>query len=782
VLAVVTLALGVGANAAVFGVVKSVLLDALPYEDADRLVHVYGRLVEGGDRTSLSAGAVRDLAEREQSFERMAAFYPITYEVIYRPRDGARVLMGGWIESGFLETLGVRPFVGRAFTEPEIAGDAFVLMLSYETWRSEFGLDPGVIGTTLQVDADSWEVIGVLPSDFVGPMGQADVWFGLDLAAGLADPVRSRTTHWYELVARLRPGVEVRSAERDLSAIAAELAREHADTDAGRTVTVLPMRASLAGDTRAPLLALMGSALLVLLIACANLAGALLARTITRRREFAVRVALGAGYGRLVRQLLTESTLLALAGALAGLLLASFGLALLRQLVLPALPAYADLSLDRGAILVTTFVALCTGIAVGIVPALAARRSNTQETLRKSTRGAGEGLRSRRLRGVLVSGQIALCLSLLVGAALLARSLLAMTSTPLGFDPDRVLTGSVKGPLPARDETRRQFFDRLEERALSLPGVTTVATTNALPGPALSRAALAIRDMPWPTEEGAPFLPFATVSDDYFRTMRIPVLDGRTFGPQDAMDSPRVLVVSETMARRYWPAGDAVGARIRLGPATNEPWAEIIAVVGDVRNDPARVLPEPMAYESSRQSLLRSSRIYLIRTTGDPLALTRPFRRELTELDATVPMNDVVILRSYLGDNLNVRKLPALLMTAFAALALVLVSVGVYALFSSMAVARQQEFGVRLALGSSPNAIARLILRQGVVWMLAGLAGGVIGIVVITRAMRELLFGVAPLDPISLGVAAAALLVVAAIALLIPVRRASRANPRAILR
>ncbi|MGH7503266.1 MAG: ADOP family duplicated permease [Longimicrobiales bacterium] len=782
-LAVATLSLGIGANAAVFGVLKSVLLDALPYADAGRVVRVYGTSDErGGDRLHLSAGAIADYAEHQQSFEGMSAFYPTTYEVIYRPDGGPRVLAGALIGAAFLETLGVRPALGRAFTRHDIESDAFVMMLSHDAWRREFGEDASVIGTSLSIDADMWQVVGVLPEDFVGPMGPADFWFPFDARAGLSDPVRSRMSPTLGLVARLRRDVTTTAAQRDLSAIAAQLARAHPDTDAGHDVMVVSMRESMAGDTRAPLLALMGSALLVLLITCANLAGALLSRTITRRKEFAVRVVLGAGRGRLIRQLLTESTMLAVAGAIAGLLLASFALAALRQLATPLLPDYADLSLDLTAVLVTTIVALFTGIIVGIAPILFVRRTRTHDTLRDTARGASESLRSRRLRGLLVSSQITICLSLLVGAGLLSRSLLAMMAAPLGFDPDGVLAISVKGPVPARDATRRQFFDQLEQRVRAMPGVMNVASTNQVPGPAMDLSPLAVRSVARPAADGAPLVPFAIVSDDYFRAMRIPVLRGRAFGPQDAMDAPPAIVISAAMARRYWPDGNAIGAQLRLGSETTGPWGEIVGIAGDVRSDPAQLVAEPMAYGSARQSSLRSSRTFLMRTDVDAPALAGAFRHELAELDPTVPMDAVLPLRGFLDENVNAQKLPAFVMTAFAALALLLASVGVYALFSSMASAREQEFGVRMALGSSRNAIATLVLRQGATWMIAGLAGGAIGGAAIAYALRGLLYGVSPLDPMAAGFAVATLLLFGTLALLIPVRRATRVQPRTILR
>jgi putative ABC transport system permease protein len=783
-LALLTLAVGIGANAAVFGVVKSVLLDALPYADAGRLVRVYGRLEDGSlERSSLSAGAIGDLAARQRSFASFAYFYHGTFETTYIRDGNPRVMTAAAVGAGYFSALGVAPRIGRAFTEADAAtGAPAVVLLSHQAWLREFGGDPGVVGRTASFDGDATQIVGVLPRGYVGPMDEADVVAPLDLGPTLADPVRARKSHWLGMVGRLKPDVSANQAHRELVAIAADLQREHPDSHAGLTVQAVPLRDAMAGDTRTPLIVLMASAALVLLITCANLAGALLSRTLSRRKEFAVRVALGAERGRLVRQLLTESALLALAGGAAGLLLAAGGLSLLRGLAVSALPPYADLSLDGGAIAVTMGIALLTGVAFGVAPALSAGRQDPQGTLRDETRGTSESLRSRRLRGVLVAGQIALCVSLLAGAGLLARSLWAMTSAPLGFDPDGVLTAKVQIPPSGYEgvEAQIRFFEQLEERLRALPGVTAVASTSELPMPQMNRNGLEIQGVVWPASEQH-FINYSSVSDDYFRLMRIPLLRGRAFGPTERPGSTPAIVINDAMAKRYWPKGDAVGARIHLGPNTDAQWAEVVGIVGDVRNDPALPRPEPMAYASRRQETY-GSRVFLLRTTGDPLALTKPVERALRELDPRLPLRDVATLRAFLDEGLAGRRLPVLLMTAFGALALLLASVGVYSMFAAMAAARAREFGVRVALGSTPRAIAGLVLRQGGVWMGIGLAGGALGVVLVTGLLGDLLYGVPRFDPVAIGMAVLTLLACATVALLVPVRRAARVDPISILR
>ena len=783
-LAICTLALGIGANAAVFGVVKSVLLNALPYSDADRLLRVYARKEDDSmGRWSISAGVTVDVAERQRSFAQLATFHNGVMDVTYVGDATPRIVSAALVGEGFFQTLGIRAARGRTLLDADTrTGAPKVVMLSWPAWQREYGGSSGAVGKSVRIDGQSYEIVGVLPRGFVGPMGAPDLWLPLDIGPELRDPIRARKHHWLAMIGRLARGTTPDAAGRDVARIGADIAREHPESQGGIALWTIPLRDDMVGDTRTPLLVLMASAGLVLAITCANLAGALLSRSLSRRKEFAVRMALGAGRGRLVRQLLTESMVLALAGGAAGLALATAGLRSLRQLALP-LPPYAELSLDPAAVIVTSVLALITGLAFGIVPALSVGRGNTQGVLRDESRGSSESRRTRALRGVLVAGQIALCVSLLAGAGLLVRSLWAMATAPLGFDPDGVLAVSVQVPSAVydSDEARVRFFDEFETRLRVLPGVKNVASAGELPSPNMNRNGLSIEGVTWPEGEGQPFIAYASVSDNYFRTMRIPLREGRTFGPENRAGATQAFVISEAMARRYWPNGGAVGARIKLGPNEGLPWATVIGVVGDVRNDPARTQPEPMAYASSRQEAW-GTRTLLLRTTGDPLALVKPVQRELAALDRTFAIHDARTLSAVMSDRLAGRRVPVVLMIAFGGLALLLASVGVYAMFASMAAAREREFGVRVALGSSRAAIAGLVLRQGVVWMLVGLLAGAAGTVVVSRSIGDLLYSVPPFDPIALGAAGSILCLCAIAALLVPVRRATKADPIAVLR
>jgi predicted permease len=464
-------------------------------------------------------------------------------------------------------------------------------------------------------------------------------------------------------------------------------------------------------------------------------------------------------------------------------LLAVVGLRALRGLATTALPPYADLALDRGALAVTALLALATGLAFGLAPALSVSRANVQGTLRDEGRGSSESRRSRQLRGALVAAQIALCVSLLAGAGLLARSLWAMAAAPLGFTAHNVLAATVQLPPGAAygsGEARARFITQFEDRLRALPGVVAVGTAGEIPTRVMNRNGLTVEgvtDAPGTN----PWAYYLTVSDDYFRALGIPLRQGRTFGPQDHLEAPEVALVSESLARRYWPRESAVGKRIRFGPDGAAPWIEVVGVVGDVTNDPAARATEMATYSSLRQAPWNGP-IFMVRTRGDPAALGGAVRRALREQDPRVPLHSATPMPALLAEGLAGRRLPVLLMTAFGALALVLASVGVYAMFASMTAAREREFGVRAALGSSPGAMAGLVLRQGAVWMGLGLAGGAVGVALVARFVRELLYGVAPFDPLTLGAAVAMLLVCALLALLSPVRRATRVDPITVLR
>jgi predicted permease len=790
------LALGVGANAAVFTVLKSVLLDALPYADPNLLVRVYARRVDTTDgRLPLSAGTIRDIANQQRSFQSLTAFQDLAIDGVYGTESGARTVRIAWVEAGFFSTLGVQPGYGRTFSPDDaisglasltggrlVPDTARAVVVSYRASQQVFGGTVDVVGRGVRIEGVQRTVIGVLPQGFVAPMGDIDCFFAFDLTPVANSPIAGRGARWLGLIGRVKPGVGDITAQGELDRIGTTQARDY-PRDFGRNgLTALPLRDAMAGQTRAPLLVLMTSAALVLLIACANLAGAFLSRTISRRKELAVRTALGAGRARLVRQLLTETIMLAIAGGAIGVGLAYEVLTWLGRLARPLLPAHAQLSLDPGVVAVTGLVALATGILCGIAPALSVERTDPERALRDEVRGTGESRHSGRLRGALIAGQLALCVSLLVGAGLLTRSLWAMTTAPLGFDPDRMLGFTVRLPprdYPTLDDITR-FPDTYLDRLRSLPGVNAAASASWFPTAVLNRMGFTI---PGVTRPDAPpeVALYNVVSDDYFRALRIPVLEGRAFDRRDRMDAPTAVILNETMAHRYWPNGKALGARLRLGPNPEAPLVEVVGIVGDVRNDRTRPDAEPMLYQSARQAPWPFP-TFLLRTSVEPTTLLRSVERELAAINPGLAMQRQTTLATMLGDGLATRRVPVMLMVMFGLLALLVATVGVYAMFANMAAAREREFGVRMALGSRPRAIAALVLRQGAGWMALGLAGGVVGTLVVVRLVRDLLYQVRPFDPVTLTVSVGVLCICAALALLVPVRRATRVDPTVALR
>jgi predicted permease len=783
-LAIVTLALGIGANAAVFGVFKSVLLDALPYAQPRQLLRVFSPFRDGTQpRGSLSAGTVSDIRERQHSFASLGAFFS-PRDAVYLNGDTPQMVKSMFVEPQLFRTLGVSPARGGGFRDEDALHDTTtVVMLSHDAWQRLFAGDPAAIGRTIRLNGIPRTVVGVLPRGFVPPEGVTDFYQPLGVKLFMTNPVTVRGSHNFGFVGRLKPGVTEQAANRELNAIGAELERLYAKDNLGIGLSAMSLRESMVGDTRTPLLALLASAALVLLITCANLAGAMLSRTISRRKEFAVRVALGAGRGRLLRQLLTESVLLAVAGGAAGLAIAMGALGLLRGLALTAIPSYATLSLDTGAILVTFALTLATGLAFGAGPAISVGRADPQRTLRDETRGTSESIRSRRMRGVLVAGQIALCVSLLAGAGLLLRSLWAMTSAPIGFEPSGLLTVTLQPPGGKYGslEARNRLFDDVLQKLRALPGVSDAAVVAQLPTTMSNNNGLFIQDAPWAPNEPVPFISTGAGSEDFFRTLRIPLKQGRVFTTTDGPNAPPVIVINEAMARRYWPKGNAVGAHIHIGPPNpTAPWITVIGIVGNVRNDPTRLTPEPTMYLPFRQSSFGN--VLAIRTPGDPVALTTAVRRAIAAIDPMIPIYKVSTVTDVIGDSFVMRRLPVVLITSFGALALLLVSVGVYAMFANMAAAREREFGVRVALGSTRGAIARLVLGQGALWMVGGLVIGAGGVVLAARLLRSQLFGVPQFDPIAIGAALVVLIACATVALLVPVRRATRVDPITVLR
>jgi putative ABC transport system permease protein len=782
--AVVALALGVGANTAIFSVVKAVLLKPLPYPESQRLVWL--REVNPSNDIPdepASAPNYNDWRTDARSFEGVAA-YTDTAMTLTGEGEPERIPAAA-TSANFFRVLGVAPALGRDFQpEEEAAGKNRVVVISHGLWRRRFGANRNVIGQTLSFGGNPYTVVGVAPPDFKNPVPgakAAELW--LPIAFNFDES--RRRSDFLSVFARLKPGATVEQARAEMSGIGARLARDYPTTNAGWGVSVVSLHERVVGDVRPALLVLMGVVGFLLAIACANVANLLLARSTARRQEIAVRSALGAGRWRLVRQFLTESVLLALAGGGLGLLLAAWGIELLVSFSPGNIPRLDEVGLDTGVLLFTFGVSLATGCLFGLLPALQASKTDLSVSLKEGgSRGATAGQRASRLRSALVVSEIAIAVVLLAGAGLMIRSFAAIRDVDPGFRPDRILTSDFSLPAARYKEDAQivSFFEQLTARAAALPGVERVALVSAIPFSGGDIAGFAIDGRPAPPPEQVLDAEYRVVSPDYFDVMGIPVVRGQAFTERDRAGVPAVTVINETMARRYWPGEDPIGKRINLGdPAAGGVWRTVVGVVRDIRNESLDKEPYPQMYAPEAQFTRRQLTL-VARTSGDPTALVPALRRELTSLDKDLPLYNVRTMEQVLADSVARRRFQMFLIAAFAGLGLLLAAVGIYGVISYSVAQRRHEIGVRMALGARAPDILRLVVGQGLGLALAGVGAGLVFALALTRVMSTLLYGVSASDPLTFAGVALALLGVALAACLVPARRATKVDPMVALR
>ncbi len=776
--AIVTMALGIGANTAIFSAVDAILLRPLPYPEPDRLVVVWEkRPAEGVMNNSVAPADYVDWARMNTVFETMAAMMPITADLT---GTGEPVrLPAGAVSPAFFDVLRVRPALGRSFRPEEgRAGLHRVVVIGYGLWQGRFGSDASVIGRKVLLNGVPHEVVGVLPHTFEFPDSTIELWAPLPFE-GTSQPL-NRSNHDLSVYARMKPGVTIEQARAEMDRVGQHLSKEYPDTNARHGAWVVPLRDELTGPVRSSLFLLLSAVGFVLLIACVNVANLLLARAAARKREMAVRVALGAGRERIVGQALTESVLLSLAGGAAGILVASWGIGLLRQIA----PAdVAVLGVDRiglnTRVLLFSFVlSVVTGIVFGLLPAWQFANQDVNDDLKDGGRSP-TGIR-RRLRLTLVVSEIALASLLLVGAGLMLRSFHNILGGQSGFKTEGVLTTLIALPEARYPGNRKLVaFDQIEERFRAIPGVRAVGAIHVLPLSGRdSRRGIVVEGY-----EPAPDTPTRAhpraISPDYLTAMNIQLTAGRGFTPADRTDAPLVAIVNETMARRYWPDRSPVGKRVLLVGSNG--WREVVGIVRDVRHWGLDRAVNPEVYLPLSQ-YISNQLTFVLSTDGDPAALASAVREQLRAVDPDLPLSNVRSMDEVAARSVAARRAGMLLVGIFGGLALMLAAAGIFGVMTHLVALRTAEIGVRMTMGAQPRDVMRLVLKEGLVQAALGLTIGLGGAVLLMRSFRTMLYEISPADPVTLTAVVLVLLSTALAACIVPARRAMRVDPMTALR
>jgi putative ABC transport system permease protein len=773
-LAIVTLALGIGANTAMFSVINAVLLRPLPYPDPDRLVS----MTESGDEVKnrwVSYPNFVDWRERNHVFAAMSTFrvFYITLTGIDQPLN----LDARLITADYFKVMGVAPFIGRSFTAADDQpGATPVTILSYAFWQKQFAGDVNIVGKNITLDDRAYNVIGVMPQSFQ-EQGTRPIW----LLAGPQNWKSRDVRIAGSVVARLKPGVTIAQARAEMNAIAQQLLREHPVANAGANrVNVLSLQQQITGDMGSSLVILFGAVGLVLLIACANVANLLLARAASRRREFAVRAALGATRLHIIRQLLIESVLLALAGGMLGLLLAWWSTALLAKVAQETIPRLDGLQLSYRVLFFNLLVSVLSGIIFGLAPALRFSKAELQETLKDGASSSGER-HGKRLRSALVVAEVALSVALLVGAGLLIKSIVKLTNTNPGFEPHQVLTMNLKvsGSRYRGEGELARLQQQILERVQGQPGVEHATLSISLPGFESWTNDIAVEGNTTRKPGELINVDWVIASAGYFKTMGIPILKGRTFTRDEDAEGKPVVLVDENLARRFWPNQDAVGKRIAYDSPT---WHEVIGVVKEVKAYASEAKPLIKIYTPLGRGNPQNAVLSVRTSTADPQALTTAITREIHALDKDLPVTGVTTLDEILSREASPKRFNTGLLSLFAALALLLAATGVYGVTAYTVAQRTHEVGIRMALGAQPRDVLRLFLGEGMKLVLAGVGIGVACAFALTRLLSSLLFGVSATDKTTFVVVAIGLPLVALLACYLPARRATRVDPLVALR
>jgi putative ABC transport system permease protein len=798
IIAVLTLALGIGANTAIFSVVNAVLLKPLPFPEPDQLIAVGMTDTRQKGETNLNSLSYPDFFDFRDQNRTLAS------SAVYRDRsfalsaeEGATSLHGAKVSAEFFDVLGIKPAMGRAFVRDDEQGGGgpggFQVIISHDFWKRHFGADPNVVGRTIVLDRRQYTISGVTPAGFQFPISNDAIDFYVTIAEDAANPdgslpqTKQRGNHSLQAVARLKPGATIQQAQADLSAIAAALTQQYPDSNTHFGVLVKPLREDMIGDVRTALYILFGAVVCVLLIANANVANLLLARASARGKEIALRAAMGASRARIIRQLLTESVLLAGLGGLGGLVLAEFGTEALIQTVPQNIPRISNIQLDASVLAFTLLVSLVTGVIFGLVPAWQASHVDLNSSLKSGTRGGSGGEGKGRVRNALIMAEVALALVLLISAGLLIQSFAKLGRVQPGLRTDRLLTARIGLPDVAypKNENVIAFYDQFLPKVRALPGVESASAILPLP---LSGSNMVTsfdsEDNPLP-EGQRPGAPVRIIATDYFKTTGIPIREGRVFDDRDQYQSAPVVIVNERFVQKFFPGKNVIGKRIQPGFSADdsgEKWREIIGVVGNVKHLNLKNEDSPEMYLPRTQIPIGVMSIVIRTSVSNPNAITNSLRKELAAMDVTIPLTSVRVFDEYISRSLARPRFNTLLLSIFAATALVLTAIGIYGVMAYSVSQRTGEIGIRIALGAGKSSIFRLIVGQAMMLVAISLVIGLAGAFAATRLLNSLLFGVGASDPVTFAAIVLLVSAVAFIAAWLPARRATRVDPIIALR
>jgi putative ABC transport system permease protein len=783
--AIVTLALGIGANTAIFSLVNGVLLRPLPYRNPNRLTMVWEKSRDGSQE-NVGYATYLDWKSQNKSFEEIAIYS--SWQPVLQVGEPEQ-LSGLRVTSNYFRTLGIHPEIGRDFfPEEDVPNANKVVMLSHSLWQRKFNSDPNIVGKPIDMNATQYVVAGVLPASYQSLMkqdprgGAVEIWrvLGYDIS----QPWACRSCHHLVAIGRLRDDVAISQASAEMATISDALSKAYPNEYDDIGVILTPIREQLLGPAGTPLYILLGAVSFVLLVACANLANLLLARATDREREVAVRTALGATRGRIIRQLLAENCVLGLLGAAAGLVPAYWTPKVLASIGAGDLPRLDQVHLDWRVLLFTVGVALLTGIAAGLAPGYRLSKNNMHDSWKEGMRGSGS-VASRRLRGLLIVSEVALSLTLLIGAGLLLRSLSRLLVVSPGFDPTNVLSmqTSVLGQRFNDNAVLRQYFADAVERLRRLPGVQSAAAASQIPlAGNMDKYGFHVEGKMHANPEEDPSAERYCITPGFLETMRIPLLRGRDVSPADTATAPQVLLIGETTARRMWPGEDPIGKRVKVG-GVDKPWWTVVGVTGDVHHVGLDAVPDMQMYIPHQQWPFPDGlMVFVIRTASTRTAISSAAQQAIHSIDATQPISRITPLESYVGLSVQGRKFALILIGAFAAIALALSLVGIYGVTAYSAAQRTREIGIRIALGAQRAELLGLLLRQGMLLVVCGVIAGVTASLVLTRFLATMLFDVQPTDGLTFASVVLLLFAVSAAACFLPARRAMRVDPMVALR